>query len=342
MEKLSGQWKIPLVILGAFCCAQSFQPDSLFIPSVESLIVKQNYSVARDLLARYLPSAPDDNYALYLRVAIEQTELLDYESYTLYSERFLTTADSIRKVLENRLDKLSGKDSTSCLFYIANIYGGMGVIKAKNGRWFPALRSSLASIGMLKEVIRRDSTIHAALLGTGAFHYYLSRNFKWLPFISANSETEGIREIEKATAAPLIYRIAAKNSLCWILIDRKQFGRADTVAQSALDEAPGNTIFLRIRCLIALRSGHYDQAVMLGQKLSEISLVRDPVNWSDYVMSYYVLTSSYDGLGRAKEALAAADGILSTKIPPEFMNILPIRKNLKKIQAVKEKYQSQR
>jgi hypothetical protein len=330
--------KILLFILTGFFNLPASAPDSTVIPSVESLIVKQEYDDAIELLIRHLQTAPDDNYALYLRVAIEQTELLDYESYALYSERFLTTADSIRKVLENRLGKLYGKDSTECLFYIANIYGGIGVIEAKCGSWFPALRSSLASIGMLKEVLRRDSTMHAAMLGTGVFHYYLSKSFKWLPFISANSENEGIREVEKATAAPFLYGFAAKNSLCWILIDRKRFGRADTVALSALDEAPGNTIFLRIRCLIALWSGHCDQAVMLGQKLSEISCARDPVNWSDYVMSCYVLTSGYDRLGKGKEALAAADGILSAKIPPEFMKIPPIRKNLKKIQEVKKKY----
>ena len=331
--------KILLFILTGYFNLPASAPDSTFFPSVESLIVKQEYGIAKERLTRHLQAAPEDNYALYLCVAIEQTELLDYESYSLYFARFLKTADSIGKVLEGRLGRLSGKDSTECLFYLANIYGGMGVIEAKCGSWFSAIRSSLASIGMLKEVLRRDSTMHAAMLGTGVFHYYLSKSFKWLPFISADSENEGINEVEKATVAPFLYSFAAKNSLCWILMDHKRFGRADTVALSALDEVPGNTIFLRIRCLIALWSGHCDQAVVLGQKLSEISSARDPVNWSDYVMSYYVLTCGYDRLGKAKEALAAADGILSAKIPPEFMKIPHIRKNLKKIQEVKKKYQ---
>jgi tetratricopeptide (TPR) repeat protein len=176
------------------------------------------------------------------------------------------------------------------------------------------------------------------MLGTGVFHYYLHRSFKWLLFVSADGENEGIREIEKALRSPFPYSFAAKNTLCWILIEQKQFGRADSVALSALNEASENTIFLRIRCLIALWSGRYDQALMLAQKLSEVSLIRDPVNWSDYVMSYYVLTGSYDGLGKVKEALAAADHILGVKIPPEFQRISPIKKNLKRILAIKEKY----
>ena len=326
------------IILTGFFNLPASTPDSSFFSSAETLLVKQDYGAAREIVCRHLQTAPEDNYALYLRMAIEQTEILDYESYNLRGERFLSAADSVRKVLEGRLSKLSGQDSTLCLFYIANMYGGMSLIKAKCGSWFSALKSSLKSVGMLKEVAQRDSAMYAALLGTGVFHYYLSKNFGWLPFIDADSEEKGIREVEKATCAPSPYGFAAKNSLCWILIDKKQFGLADSVALSVLKETPGNTMFLRIRCLIALWSGHYDQALMLAQKLSEVSLIRDPVNWSDYVMSYYVLTGSYDGLGKVKEAIGAANHILGVKIPPEFRTIPPIKKNIKRILALKNKY----
>jgi hypothetical protein len=336
MEKYSQ--KIGVVILfvcgGIFAAAAGPSPCAV----AETLLVKQEYDAAGEIVCRRLQTAPEDNYALYLRIAIEQTEILDYESYYLRGGRFLAAADSVRKVLEERLSKLSGKDSTLCLFYIANLYGGMGLIKAKTGSWFSGLKNSLKSVGMLKEVAQRDSAMYAAMLGTGAFHYYLSKNFGWLPFIDADSEKKGISEVEKATCAPFPYGFAAKNSLCWILIEQKQFGRADSVALSVLKETPGNTIFQRIRCLIALWSGHYEQALMLAQKLSEVSLMRDPVNWSDYVMSYYVLTSSYDGLGKVKEAITVSHHILGVKIPPEFRAIPPIKKNLKRILAIKNKY----
>jgi hypothetical protein len=316
-------------------CAGESRPSSF--AAAETLLVKQGYRTADSCLAAYLQGAPEDNAALYLRVAIEQTELLDYESYNLHGERFLTVVDSVRKVFEDRLPGLKGQDSTMCLFYIANMYGGMGVIKAKMGRWVPAIKSSMKSVSLLKEALARDSALCAARLGIGAFHFYLSKSFKWLPFIDESSENKGVREIEKAVSAPFPFSFAAKNSLCWILIDQELFERADSVALSALAEAPGNTIFLRIRCLIALWSKQYDRALELGQQLAEKSIMRDPANWSDYVLAYYVLTGSYEGLGKIREALGAARHILEAKIPSEFRTLPPIKKNLKRVLAIKQK-----
>jgi hypothetical protein len=330
--------KMVVIISAGVMAAHAVPPVPSSLAVAETLLVTQDYAGAEEVVGRRLQSAPEDNYALYLRVAIAQTELLDYESYALDGVRFLALADSVRKVLEGRLCRLSGQDSTKCLLYIANIYGGMSVIKAKTGSWFSALKSSLTSAGMLKEVAERDSTMYAALLGRGVFHYYLRRSFAWLPFVSAGGDNEGVGEVEKATRSSFPYRFAARNTLCWILIDKKQYVRADSVAIAALDEAPESTIFMRIRCLIALWSRQYDRALVLAQKLSAISLRRNPVNWSDYVMSYYVLAGGYGGLGKVKEALAAAEHILGATIPPEFKKIPPVKKNLKRILAIKEKY----
>lgn len=306
-----------------------------FLAAAETLLVRQDYDSARRYVSAFRPGGAEDNYALYLRVVIEQTELLDYEAYTVRGGEFLKIADSVRRVLAGCLPGLRGRDSTLCLFYIANIYGGIGVIKAKMGSWFPAIQSSLKSVALLKEAFQRDSSMCAALLGIGAFHYYLSKSFNWLPFIDEDSQRRGVRDIERAMEAPFPFSFGAMNTLCWILIDQKQFDRADSVALMALRETPGSTIFLRIRCLNAFWSGHYERAIELGQKLSESSLLRDPVNWSDYVMAYYVLSGSYDGLGKIKEALAAVRHILGTPIPPEFRNMPGIRKNLDRILDIK-------
>ena len=317
-------------------CVQAISP----LAQADTLLVKQQYQAAKTYLADYLKNAPDDNEALYLRVAVDQTEILDYESYSIQNAQFTKTADSIRTVLEGRLAKLHGKDSVRCLFYIANIYGGLGVIMGKTGEWFPSVKSSMTSITMLKEVLRLDSTVIAASLGVGIFHYYLSKSFKWLPFIDERSEEEGIRNVERATRAPFPFGFAAKNSLCWILIEHQEYRRADSIALSVLAEAPDNTIFLRIRCLIALWDKRFDDAVALGKRLAQLSNARSPVNWSDLVLAHYVMSSGNDALGREKEAVAAADYILNAPMPPKVQDIPPIKRNLKKIQAIRKKYKA--
>jgi hypothetical protein len=300
----------------------------------ETLLVKQEYTAARAVVKERLTVDPGDNTSLYLLDAIQQTEILDYESYLVQNDQFMKLSDSIKAVLELRLPTLSGPDSLKCLLYIANVYGGKSVLLAKTGNWFAALKDAITSVTLLKEVERLDSTMYAAALGIGVFHYYLNKSFKWLPFVDANSEKEGIAEIEKATRAPYPYSCAAKNSLCWILIEKRALKRADSIAESVLMEMPDNTIFLRIRCLISLWNKQHEQTVALGEKLAGLSLKRDPVNWSDLVLAYYAVAQGNDGLGKKKEARRAIEFIRGKKIPSEYKTIPPVKKNLRKISAL--------
>ena len=235
-------------------------------PSLETLLARQQYPAAETLLAQRQVSAPQDDEALYLHMVVEQTEMLDYESYQIEGLRFLAIADTISHELESRLDSLRGDDSLRGVFYVGAVYGEISTVEAKTGSMFSAFTNAMSALSRFKAVLRRDSAMPGALLGAGLFHYYAGNRFSWVPFIEGDEEL-GQREIEKATLAPFPYGFAAMNSLCWILMDRKQYGRADSLAVAALGHAPGNTIFLRIRALAQLRNGRCDSAIALGEKL---------------------------------------------------------------------------
>jgi hypothetical protein len=317
----------------------------LFIPSsnasslaaVDTLLAKQKYPAATALLSRHLDSVPTDNKALYMLVTVEQTRILDYESYQIEGDLLFNKADSVKKTLEHRLPQMAGKDSVRCLFYIGTIYGCISVLQAKRGELFLSLKNGIESVTLLNEVIRLDSTCCEAYMGVGLFHYYLNKSFKWIPFIDANSEQDGIKEIERAASAPFPYDFAAKNSLSWILMERQKNKKVDSIAGEVLARFPDNTIFLRIRCLNALWSGQYAEAVAYGEKLSRLTLKRTPENWSDLVLAYYAIAGGNDELGKKKEAKAAADYILGIPIPSKYREIPHIKKNLKKIQSIRKK-----
>jgi len=304
-------------------------------------LIRQDYSTAQKLLATHLRTDPDDMNALYLSFAIEQTRILDYESYMVEHREFQNMADSLKGIFESRLNKLHGFDSTVCLFYLANVYGGTGVMQAKTGNWFDGVKNAITSVSMLKQVKKRDSTFYAADLGVGIFNYYLSTSLKWLPF-TENKEKEGIDAIELALNADFPYNYAAKNSLCWILIDRKDFRRADSIAQSVLDEYPDNTIFLRIKMLIKLWTGRYEDALRYGTKLVEVTEKRQPGNWSDLVAGYMVLVQSYEELGKSDHACAAAENLLRRKIPSAYLQIPHIKKHLKYVRGVRQNCRKER
>jgi len=314
----------------------SVQPTGSITDSALSFLISQQYAEARKQLAATDTGATPELRKLYLSFAIEQTRILDYESYVVENKTFQTYADSVKTIFEQALLQLSGRDSTECLFYLANIYGGIGVIQAKTGSLFDGVKNAVTSVSMLKQVKKRDSLFYAADLGIGVFDYYLSTSFKWLPFVESK-EQDGLDALERALSAEFPYNYAAKNSLCWILIERKEFARADSLAQSVLDVYPENTIFLRIKALIALWTGKYPQAIKLGKQLVVISEKRSPQNWSDLVAGYTVLVKSYEETRMPDEACIAADILLRKKIPSSHRDIPHVKKNIKYIGSVAQK-----
>ncbi|MFP4418280.1 MAG: hypothetical protein ACLFSB_13500 [Chitinispirillaceae bacterium] len=280
-------------------------------------LVRQEYDEARRYLNTALSIDRDNSDALYLLATVEQTELLDYESYTIHGEEFLRLADSILGVFERKESK--SKDIKN-LFYIGNICGGKGIIKAKTGNWIGAVKDALESVSYLKKVKSEAPDFYAAYLGVGVFNYYLSQNLKWIPFLGDKSD-EGLRDIKRATQARFPYNYAAKNTLAWILIDRKEFGAADSIVASVLTDYPNNTIFLRIRARIALWTGRYDKAIAVAEKLCGLSEKRKPVNWSDLLSGYQIVAQSYEKKKDYTSCYQTARKALNCKVPSSYRQI---------------------
>jgi hypothetical protein len=151
------------------------------IDSASRLLVEQSYGPAFSLLRQVSVERPGDLEALYLQLAVRQTEILDYESYVLDGDCFCRLADSVLVLLRGHQSALHGADSIACLLYIANTVGGKSVMQAKQGNWWAAIGDAYSSISMLKTVQSLDPSCDASYLATGVFNYYLSQNLKWLP-----------------------------------------------------------------------------------------------------------------------------------------------------------------
>jgi hypothetical protein len=188
----------------------------------------------------------------------------------------------------------------------------------------------------LKQVLARDPQFYAANLGIGVFDYYLSTSFKWMPFVD-DRVSEGIESIEAALNAPYPYNNAAKNSLCWILAERKEFRQADSLAQSVLDINPTSTIFLRIKMIVNFWDGKYQVALAFAEKLIYLSENRDPENWSDLIAGYDIYASCSDKLGNKKDSYDASVRILSKSIPQDYYKIPHIKKHLKNLTCIRDK-----
>jgi tetratricopeptide (TPR) repeat protein len=307
------------------------------IDSVKMFLANQRYDSADQAVKKLLVETPGNIEALYLGCAVRQMEIVDYESYSLEAERYLLYADSMLSLFTSALEKQKGKDSIDCLFYMASILGGIGVVKAKNGNWPGAIKKAFASAKYFKHVVKQDSTYYPGYYGIGVFNYYLSKQLKWLPFFGDN-RLEAIQQLRRATHAAFPYNYAACNSLCWIYIERGEFNQADSIASSVLSNYPDNTLFLRIKVRIDLATGRWNQALSRSCRLIGLSSQRSPINWPDIVTGYQALICSYDKLANAQEALQASIKVLSLPLPDHVREISFVKKHLKYIEGIGKKY----
>jgi len=305
--------------------------------STDFFLMAQQYQKALDLARILLNRNPANIEALNLICTIKQTEILDYEAYSIDGAGYIGYADSALSVISGCLDNKRGKDSLDALFYIASILGGKGIILAKNGSWPSAVACALRSSGYLKQIIKIDPSYFAAYYGIGIFNYYLSRNLKWLPFFGDRRE-EALHQLAQAAIAPFPYNYAAKNSLCWILIERNELASADSIASETIEKYPDNTLFLRIKIRTSIGLMHWNTARLTAQKLIEISSLRTPPNWADMISGYQALACCCDNMGLYSDCREAAGKALSLKVPEAYCKIAFVKKHLKYLADIKKKY----
>jgi len=311
-------------LLTALCfsaaAAAAVPPHQAGLDSALEQIAAQHYASAAQGLEELLRQYPAEPALLYHRLTVLQTMLLDYESYPIHGRAFLETADSVIAALEACLPGLRGRDSVECLFYLGNATGSEGLVYGKLGKWLQAVRYGVRSRNMLETVIERDPEFYAAHLGVGAYNYYLGEGLKWLPFTGGRA-VEGLREIRVATQAPFPYDIGAKNTLCWIMLDRGEHAGADSIAGAVLAAMPRNTIFMRIAVCAALAAEGWDSAAARGRRLVELSVGRDPVNWNDALTGYAAMVEAYAATGRIAECRQVATEALALRVPLEYRAI---------------------
>lgn len=309
--------------------------DAGAIENAQRLMIAQRYPEARAAARAVLANDPRNIDAIHTLAAIEQTRILDYESYTVDGLQFVSLADSLLRMLENIERGLRGADSVRSVFYRANILGGIGVIHAKRGAVIDGARISLTSQNLYKAVKRIEPDHLGADFGLGVFDYYFGTTLRFVPFVGGGSVERGLAALERSLGAPFPFNLAAKSAYAWILIDRKEFARADSLARAALRVAPGSTLYLRIRALIALWTGQFENAIVIANRLMDASRSRAPVNWSDLILSYYVIASANDNLGRREDASAAAQAGLALDMPQAYRNIPHVREHYRNLNRLR-------
>jgi tetratricopeptide (TPR) repeat protein len=299
-------------------------------------IMDQRYDLVRTYLNGVLQSNPDNIDALYMQLNVNATELLDYESYPIQGDKYLRYADSLLSVVENRIASTKKGENTRHLFYCANIYGFIGLVQAKQGNWLKGIKNARISVRLLKNVLEIDPALHEALLGIGMYNYYVGQYLRWLPFMDSKAR-DGIADVERVARASSPFSYGAKYNLLWILIERGDYAKADSIVSTVLEHFPDNTIFVGIKAHVAQYRHDYKNAIRYARKLVVSSQKRTPVNWCDLVSGYRIVIASLYKMEHYRECSKEIDTVLELKIPASSKKISYIEKHVNYIYKIREK-----
>jgi len=206
-----------------------------------------------------------------LEILLQQSRILDYETYTLAEDDFRSTIESVKTVLKSEAVKQELSEAQKH-FADVIIASASGLILLKTGRTLSAVKYGLAVSRALDELIGADSTNSLALIGNGVIKYYTG---KWLPFGSGRS-TRGIELLNRALNHRFPYNLAAANVRSWIAIDRQEYDTLNVLIDYMLELAPQHTGVLRLAFLAAAWQQQWHRTLDLTRKASHFARNKQP------------------------------------------------------------------
>ncbi len=239
--------------------------DSLLAAGIR-LSIEQSYDEALLLANRLEQEQVDNPVGYFLRAAILQTRMMDYESYTQEKE-FL---ELLRKTIGLAKRKLrQDSDDAWTHFFLGASYGYLSFYRAKQNKYWEAFQTAKRSVAALEAAVAKDSTLYDAYLGLGTYKYYLSRlnrHFTWLPFVE-DSREEGIRLIKLAMTRSRFSRYSAMNGICWIFIDEQRYQEGLNTINDVLAEFPDSRIFLWCAAKLNKKLKRWNEAAFYYERI---------------------------------------------------------------------------
>lgn len=297
-----------------------------FADTLTHLLMLQDYDKALEYTDSIILNNKENADAHYMRLNIMQSIMLDYESYP-NDTTFIDEANSYLKVINKLKKNCSKDDCTKQMLFEGNVVGAIALVQTKQEKWLDGFKNARKSVGILAKTFKRDTTYYEACLATGVYDYYVGKTFKWVPFVGMR-ENKGIRQIETAASRNSIFRFAAIHSLLWILIEQKEYNKADSLVTGLMQKYPNNTILLRIKTRNEFLRKNYDTAMVLAKRLVNISSKRLPLNWSDMFSGYEVIIKILDERGETAKCHQVVTEALSYKVPKSALKIVYVRDNL--------------
>jgi tetratricopeptide (TPR) repeat protein len=241
-----------------------------------------NVSKAEENFNRVIQIAPLDprgyffNCILYfLRFSLERNRP-DFDNFFLNSEKVINVCTEL-------IDR--NKQDYNARFYLAGIYGYMGLMYQLDNSIVKAVWDGKKGFGMLKDIVEEKPDMYDAYLGTGLFDYLLAKipkGYAWiLKLLGYGGDKErGLQELKTAEEKGVYTRTEAALYLSQFLSFEERWEEAFYYIKKLIKQYPENSLFLVAYGNMENRLNKTEYAIAAYKKALEINK-RKKINPAD-------------------------------------------------------------
>ncbi len=276
---------------------------------VQHAIYRDDFSLAdsmsRQLCERYAgdPIGPFSRAAVLLSVMMDQEEPLECDRFF----DLLETADSLASTAAATT---SPTTLAWMAFYRGHVKSYRALWEARFGSTVRSIRLAYAARSDYENGLEYDSSCYDLYLGLGLYHFWKSAKGGILRRLRLlkNEMARGIAELQLAADSSAISREAARSSLIWIWLDRKQYDSAITLSTEMAGRFPEGKLFLWPLAEAYFESGKQARSVEIYNHLRNM-LVANPGNYYNLIECDYQLYRCYDKLDLDDKARSVAQRV---------------------------------
>jgi tetratricopeptide (TPR) repeat protein len=321
---------VGLVITASSLAAQSSYPPAeteQFLLEAQRLLFNDRFKTARSLCRSFITKNPDDPVGYLFEAAAYLGEMTDREE-DLYGAKVSALLDTALMKCDTADREAAGAPVAWNRLWRGLAYSYRSIWKSKFGSLASAIKLGFKARNEYRAGLAADSGIYELYFGLGNYHYWKSVKAGILRTIGVfrNDIDKGIAELYLAADSSRLFAEAARNSLVWVWLDRKEYDSAIAIATEMTSIHPDGKTLLWPLARAYYRKGDYDNALATYGELRRRIAV-DPGNYYNLIECDYQIYRCQESLRRQSEATQTAVGFsnYSGKVPSRIRRIQRVK-----------------
>lgn len=262
--------------------------------SVQHAIYNDDFTTADSIGQKLIGLYPGDPMGPFCKAATLLGRMFDREERAPHDSLFawLEMTDSLAAQI---MDTCNVATSAWMSFFRGHVRSYRALWESKFGSSFRALRLGFDARSEYDQGWKFDSSCHDLCLGLGLYHYWKSAKGGWLRRlrIIKNEMQRGIDELRVAAELSSISQEAARNSLIWIWLDRKQYDSALVLSRQMAEQFPEGKLFMWPQAETYFRMERYSEAAKVFAQLRQ-RLEHDTGNFYNLIECDYQLLRCFE------------------------------------------------